>query len=221
MELEKRIAEEENKWKADKELLLTSRDVLLTERKALQAKSEANELAFNLFRRQLENARTDIGDHEQARILLSEAFNDLETRIRSIATQLPPPLAEKIDPLLELLEPGTEEEPTPVSQRTQALTGILTSIDQFNNTLTLTHELRQDESGETRDVKVLYWGLAAGYAVESSGDDAWLLTPSADGWVWNEAGGDLSNIRALVNVYEKEQSPKLVVLPIKAKGVLP
>lgn len=218
IELELRIAREKDQWRSEKEVLEDSRDVLQKEQIALQAKLEANELATRLFRTRFESAEAELAEHEEAQELLRARGDALEARLRSVLPRLPEPLRESIDPQLSKLENRDGEDAISVSQATQTLVSVLSTIDRFNNTLTLTHQLRADATGETIDVKVLYWGLALAYAVDARGEDAWLLVPGADGWEWRDQKANAAEITALMAIYEKQQNPRLVALPASLTG---
>lgn len=216
--LQRRTADEANQWRADKETLQTSLDVLRKERETLQGKVDANELATGLFQKRLDQAQSELAEHEAAHAALQERSGALEERIRNLTTRLPEPLQAKIGPMLEKLEPREGEDAPSAAQRTQTLVSVLSAIDLFNNTLTMTHQLRQVEGGELQDIKVLYWGLATGYAIDARGERAWVLQPGASHWEWLDATDRTDGIKTLFAIYEKQQSPQLVELPVSGTG---
>ncbi len=218
IELERRIADERNEWRTDKEILETSVEVLKKEQSGLRSKLEANELATSLFKRRLEQTQAEMAEHQAGHETLGAGIADLERRIEILATRLPPPLLEKVGPMVDKLKAPAGESALSPSERTQTVVSILSSIDLFNNTLTLTHELRQRPTGQTIDVKVLYWGLAIAYAVDAPASQAWLVTPGADGWTWHDQSGNVTRIKALIDTYEKQRSPDLIELPVNMKG---
>jgi hypothetical protein len=218
IELEQRTAAEQNQWRSEKEVLETSREVLQKEQAALQTNLEAAELATGLFRTRFETAEAALAQHEAAHDLLRTRGEAIESRLRAILPRLPEPLRKTLNPLLLKLENRNEEDPISIAQKTQTLVAILSSIDRFNNSLTLTHQLRTNAAGETLDVKVLYWGLAVAYAVDARGEGAWMLVPGAEGWEWQDQQANASEIAALVAVYEKQQNPRLVALPAALTG---
>ena len=221
IELEKRSADERNDWRTQKEILVTSIDVLKKERTSLLSTIEANDLAAGLFKVRLDNARTEFAAHETAQASLETNGAALEKRLRALFLRLPDPLKEKVGPLLQKMESAPDGAPPSVAEKTRALVSALTAIDLFNNTLTLTHHLRPNPPGETLDVKVLYWGLAVGYGIDAQGARAWMLTPGALGWEWKEASAHVREIRTLIAVYEKQQSPEVVALPLGSEGGAP
>ncbi len=221
VELEKKTADERAEWRTQKEVLAASVGVLEKERAALRARLEANELAAGLFNTKVDNARAELAAHETAHAALARGCAALEDRLRTLLVRLPEPLQDKVRPLLEAPAPADGGE-IAVSERARKLAAALTAIDQFNNSLTLTHHLRKDEAGgDVFDVKVLYWGLATGYGIDARGTRAWVLTPGASGWQWREEPVRVKEIGTLLAVYEKRHTPELVVLPAGGEGAAP
>lgn len=218
IELEIQIAAERNQWESEKEILQNSRDVLQKEQEALEAKLEANELATSLFRARFESAEANLAQLEAAHELLRTQGAAVESRLRSLLPRLPEPLRASVDPQFLKLDNRTGENAISVSEATQTLVAILSTVDRFNNSLTLTHQLRTNAAGEILDVKVLYWGLALAYAVDARGEGAWMLVPGPDGWEWQDQRENASAISALMAVYEKQQSPRLIALPASLQG---
>ena len=220
IELEQRIATEQNDWLADKEVMEASRTVLQREQVALKSRLEANELAQSLFHQRLKSLEQELATQNEARALLTRGLEKEEARIRMILDRLPEPLRERLAPLQLRLGPGPDDQPVSVSERVQTVISMLSAIDQFNGTVTLTHHLRTNEVGVEKDVEVLYWGLAMGYAVDRTGQQGWLSLPSPDGWNWQEAHDAAPRIRELIEIHKRKRSPGLVSLPaILQEGV--
>lgn len=218
IELEMRIANERNEWRTQKQILETSREVLQREQTSLQSKLEANELATSLFRTRFEAAEAELAQHETAHETLNARCAELQERLGQLRPHLPQPLLDKIDPMWTKLENHNAEDPISVSERIQNIVGILSAIDQFNNNLTLTHELRENAAGEKLDIKVLYWGLAVAYAVDARREGAWVVVPTDSGWEWRDQRANAAEIAALIAIYEKQQSPGLITLPATIAG---
>ncbi len=216
--LERRTADERNRWRSAKQVLETSLEVLKKERAALQEQAGSNELSATLFKNRLDLVQRGTESHETAHTRLAAAIDTFEPRLRALLPRLPDPLREKIDPLVRRLAAEAGGESSSLSERAQTLVAALSSIDQFNNTLTLRHQLRDDGNGRTIDVRVLYWGLTVAYAIDASGRRAWILSPGAEGWTWRPSDGDAVAIAKLLDVHDKQRSPELVVLPVAGIG---
>lgn len=218
IDLEARAASERNDWRAQKEVLETSVAVLQQERALLETKVEANDVAADLFRARIDKARTDQQTHQTAHAAVAETCAALEKRLRALWPRLPEPLQEKTRAQLDRLAAGNlEAGRMGVSERMQIVILILTAIDQFNNSLTIAHHLRDNGAGQTVDVKVLYWGLAMGYGIDTRGEHAWLLRPGPQGWTWEDATDQREAIDTLIKVRER-QTPVFVVLPAGETG---
>lgn len=213
IELEQRIASEQSDWLADKEVMEASRTVLQREQAALKARLEANEMAQSLFHRRLQSLEQELAAQAEGRNLLIAGLEREEARIREIHDHLPEPLRERLAPLLLRMGAGPADQLVSVSERVQTVISILSAVDQFSGTVTLTHHLRRDEAGVERDVEVLYWGLAMGYAVNQTAEQAWLLLPSSEGWTWQAAHAVAPGIRDLIEIHKRKRSPGLVSLP--------
>ena len=218
IELEQRAADERNDWRTQREVLAASVEALKTGQTNLRAKVESNNLAADLFRSRVEKLRTELTAHESGHAALNTGCEALEQRLQALWARLPEPLQETIKPQLDKLEAPPGATPLPASERAQLLISALTAVDQFNNSLTVTHQLRPDGAGETLDVKVLYWGLAMGFGIDATGQHAWVLTPGAAGWTWTDATGQVDEIRTLVEIQEKQQNPELVMLQVGSEG---
>lgn len=218
IELEKNLADERNAWRPQKEALEASIHVLKSEQTTLQTRVEGNELAAAAFRNRLEVARADFAQQEAGHTILAAACQKLEQRLSALLPRLPGPLQERVQPHLTKLRSPAGDDGATISERAQSLVSALTAIEQFNNSLTLTHELRPNGAGETVDVKVLYWGLSGAYAIDATGANAWILAPGRNGWEWRDAPAEAAAIRSLISVHEKQQNPSFVVLPIGTQG---
>jgi hypothetical protein len=218
IELERRTADEAARWRTDKEVLETSIQVLTREQTGLRTRLDANAVAAELFQSRLAQTESGLREQTDANAALEARCREIEARLLALAPSLPPPLAVKIDTMMKKLSRPAEERAAGAAERAQMVVSILSAIDLFNNTLTLTHELRPAGDGTTIDVKVLYWGLAMGYAVDAPGSQAWLLAPGPQGWTWTPREADAPEIARLFDIYEKRVRPDLVELPVRVAG---
>ena len=136
----------------------------------------------------------------------------------SLSKRLPSPLSDKIAPFIAKIPTAETSTVAPLPNRLQNVVAIMTLVDEFNNDLHLTHTIKELDNGEVIDVRVLYWGLGAAYAINGSGDRAWTLKPSDEAWLWNAADQDAIAIKKLFDVYDKTLEPTLVGLPIQLAG---
>lgn len=211
IELQRSLAKENSQWKSEKELLLNSIRILNTEKGIIEKTLKSNRLASELYITNEASLRNKIDGQKKALEVISNTLETQREKVDSIVVRLPEPLRSEAEALAHKLKPS-EEETSTVAGRMQSLISILTMIDQFNNSLTLTHQIRKDSNGVEIDTRVLYWGLSVGYAVDAKGELAWRLTPGPDGWTWEDASSEAASIEAMLDIYENDRRPSLVPL---------
>lgn len=137
----------------------------------------------------------------------------LETQMKAIIPTLPAPLVNKIKPLIRRLPDDPANTELSLGERVQNIVGILSQADKFNTTITMTSESRTIDGGKTIEVRTLYWGLAAAYYVDASGEYAGIGKPSKDGWEWPQIKGAGPQIKKLLDVYEGSEDIQFVEVP--------
>ena len=216
IEIQSQLAKEKSLWKTDKELLQGSIEVLTTRNDALQQNLESNQTASGLFTSNYEKLSNAIAENEAGIEFLETKLPALEAKLQAIALRLPSPLRTEVEGQLQKLSNEDSVLTATASTRVQSLVAVLTAIDQFNNSLTLSHEIRPSGDGGEIDVTILYWGLSAGYAAAGNGEKAWTLSPGPDSWVWTESELGIE-INMLIERYESRENPVLVSLPTSIK----
>ncbi|MDP4880188.1 MAG: DUF3450 domain-containing protein, partial [Opitutales bacterium] len=126
---------------------------------------------------------------------------------------LPAPLVNKIKPLIRRLPDDPANTELSLGERVQNIVGILSQADKFNTTITMTSESRTIDGGKTIEVRTLYWGLAAAYYVDASGEYAGIGKPSKDGWEWPQIKDAGPQIKKLLDVYEGSEDIQFVEVP--------
>lgn len=212
IELQQALAKENSLWQSEKELLLSSIKILNTEKSLVEKTLESNRLASELYVKSEAALRSKIEGQEKALESVKNLLGANGEKVKSLVARLPEPIRSEAQRLELNVSSNEEEQNTTVAGRMQSLISLLTMIDQFNNSLTLTHQIRERANGEAFDTRVLYWGLSVGFAVDTKGELAWRLTPSTDGWVWEDASGEAPSIKAMVDIYENNSRPVLVPL---------
>lgn len=217
IELQQRVANEQDEWELDREVLTNRRAMMEEEQASLRENIESYALANRLY----ESTRIKL-DHEftimaEANEAMDERLENLELRVMALAQSLPDPLRNDLDPILRAMRgnPGDPDERS-VASRAQSLTAVIATVAQFGNTINLSHTLRPLPDGDREiDVKVLYWGLSFGYATDATGERAWLLRPSPDGWSWEDRPDQAARFKALIDIYEKQMEPELITVPVQ------
>lgn len=217
IELKSALAKENALWKSEKELLKNSIQLLNTEKGIIANSLESNRLASELYVKNEASLREGIDKQEKALEFVAEELAGYREKVDSIISWLPDPIRGEVESLALKLKPVEGQQSATVAGRMQSLISLLTMIDQFNNSLTLTHQIRVGSNGQSFDTRVLYWGMSTGFAVNATGDLAWRLNPSANGWDWVDASSQSAAIKMLIDVYENDRRPGLVSLPAQLK----
>jgi len=215
IELQSALSKESARWESEKELLENSIRVLNTEKEVIEGSLESNRLASELYLKNQSSLVEEIGQRKAALGVASEVLSDYREKVESIIARLPEPIREEVAALAVKLDSEVEDSEGTVAGRMQSLISILAMVDQFNNSLTLTHQIREGANGRSFDTRVLYWGLSMGFAVDRSGELAWRLIPGEGGWTWEDASGEAASIKTLLDIYENDQRPSLVSLRAK------
>jgi len=219
IDLQIKASRERSEWNSERVLLESSIHSLEAEKELLHEEVAANKLAVDLYSKNRDKLKEALTEKEEALATLKNRLEEFETRLVALLPSFPEPLSKDIRPLIGKLGSEIDGRAVSIATRTQSLVTILSSIDQFNNSLTVTHQIRKGADGGEFDTRVMYWGLAFGYAVDSSGERAWRLSPSVDGWDWAENPEIAPDLIDLLEIYERNQEPKLVTLPVSlAKG---
>ncbi len=213
IELQSKVAKENALWKSEKEVLANSIRVLESEKEALEKSLESNKLASSLYSNNETLVSGRIESQLEALDVVEKELIFYEENVKALVAKLPAPIKKDVEPLVLKLAAEVDDQPASVASRMQSLISILTMIDHFNNSLTLTHEIRRNEEGGSFDTRVLYWGLSMGFAADATASRAWLLSPGDDGWVWSDAHDKADAVMSLIDIYENDRKPGLVTLP--------
>ena len=213
METQRRISEARNGWAEEREILQHNVVLLEREQESLKEKLEGHRLAASLYETTHRNVSEALEEQRAGTVQLAALQEQLEERVEQLVPRLPGPLMESLQPHLRRMAAGRISDEVGMANRAQNLISILAVIDQFGNNLTLTHMVRDSEDDGEYEVRILYWGLAFAYAVDTQGKRAWLLRPTEEGWGWLERHDRAADIEAIIDIYEKRRKPTLVTLP--------
>lgn len=215
IEIRNRLAKEQTSWKADREILNTSIETLRSSQESLQSSVAFHKAEIRKLEEQTQIALDRRKGFEQTNELLAERIGAFEARIKFLATRLPDPLKDRIQSLLIKITSQRDDLVNPLPNRLQNVVAIMTVIDEFNNAVTLSHAIKKLDTGDVIDVRVLYWGITTGYAINATGSKAWLLTPEEDGWKWTPRDDSAVQIKEMFAIYDKRIDPKIVQAPIE------
>lgn len=211
------ISEERADWKVEQSILEDTVALLSGEIERLDNALEDLETSATAA----DEERSKLNERKErlsaASSVVETIIGDLEAQMKAIVKTLPEPLVEKIKPLIRRLPEDPADTSLSVGERVQNVVGILSQADKFNTTVTQTSESREIDDGKTVEVRTLYWGLAAAYYVDSSGQYAGYGNPTADGWEWPRLDNAGETIKRLIDVYEGSEEIQFIQVPASIK----
>jgi len=212
VDLEKRVAEERNAWKAQKGILEQRVLALEAGLDELTQSLENLDEASGIRQEEIQNYDATLAELEEIRVFYVEKLQALESQFAQFREKAPDFLESELETAAEKLEIA---EPAALGERAQILIAAFTRIEEFNRTVTIDYVPRKLGDGREVMVSVLYWGLARAYAVDPQGTIAWELEPGPEGWEWIERRDSIAPILELVRIYEQLRPPSLQVVPAK------
>lgn len=198
------------------------RSVLQTTQEALQHKVRRLEAERDLERANQEKlnadhaARTAENQTQQDTLAaLDRELKELSARAVALHRWLPPRLAAAVElPARSLADPDL-----PATDRMQHLASFHNRCNQFNRTITYSEEVLVLADGQQpRLLEVLYWGMAAAYALDREGDLAYTGYPGIDGWTWEPLNNAAGDVARLIAVHRDETPPHFVTLPLQVRN---
>jgi len=217
VDTERKIAEAESGWAADK---ASMENLIMVYEQEIEA-----------LREQIKAAESDVSAAEQKRLALTERRDrireiedqvvagiiEMETMLADLETRLPPPLAKELTPLFNALPEDPEASKLSIGQRIQPIAGILTQIQKFNQVVTVIDDFREFEAGRTVQMKSIYFGLGSAYYVDQANEHAGYGVPGEDGWTWVDDDALAPEVRKFLNIYEGKMQAEYVELPVSVK----
>ncbi len=223
IETMREIQDAEDTWERDRVLLEDQRAALESEIADLTKRVEE-------ARVEKEGADKESLDDEAKRDAYLEAKEVLATEVRELEKAMierlpsfPRPLADepKVKELMEQVRQDValtgEEAQGGLTKRLNNVLNLLTESEKWQQTVHLRDELHESKDGRKFNMKVVYFGLGAAYAVNESGDFALVGMPTAEGWSFSERNDLAEKIKTMVDVLNGDVDAQFVELPIDLK----
>jgi hypothetical protein len=202
----------EDDWTWQQMLMQSTLDALQERTRQLEAQrteleartgEEQRDTADLMARRQaLKDAQAQAANHLK---LLGE-------RLARMRAWLPPRLSVALElPYRSLANPDAD-----ASERMRYAMVILDRCVQFNRTVNAGEEMITAANGEKRLMEVVYWGLSHGYALDRSGNEAYLGAPTQSAWAWTTLLDMAPQVARLINASLDKSEPAFVILPAQA-----
>jgi hypothetical protein len=197
------ISKERADWRVQKESLESNRELLgleLAELERRLSELEGNESAADTQRAALTEEKQSL---DAATESVRQSVANLELQIRELAKMFPQPFTTLVDPLMRRIpeDPYRPGRMT-LGERLPNIVGILQQAARFNSTIHLFRET-VDYQGRELQVDVLYWGMGIAYFVDAQNTYAGYKSPSRNGWQTVEMPEVASQIRLLVDMYQR------------------
>lgn len=220
IETMREIQKEEDSWDKDREVL--------------QGYKEGLQKEIEDLKEQIERAKTErdsAGKEDLEKVAKAEAYAkakealvaELKELEKGLLARLPlmpaaltaePKVAQMIE---EVKKDGAltgDDAKQGLAKRLNNVLNLLSEVEKFQQAVHLRDELHKAPDGREYNMKVLYFGIAAAYAVNESGDFALVGKPADGGWTFSARNDLAPRIKELVGVTTGDIDAKFVTLPI-------
>jgi hypothetical protein len=216
VQLEREISREATAWEAEKAIIEDRIALYEAEKARLEAQIEEAEAGID----DVDSKRAELLEERVAlqdvMALVEEPLEAFEARLRALYPQFPEPLQSEVSKLYQRLPEASGESPLPVTQRLQAVVGMLNFADKFNTGVQREVEIRSVE-GRQMEVETLYFGLAGAWFADAQGTYAGFGQPGSEGWVWNETPESAEAISRMIAVYNGTREAVFTPVPVTLK----
>lgn len=215
--VQSQISKESTDWKNEEALLKDMIDASTAELESIEGRLKQLENSSTEADRKRADVTEDIEKAKSTSALLEEGASNYERAARSLIPLLPDPLKMDIQPLIQRLPINDETaQKVPLSQRIQTVVGILTQVEKFHSQISMVSEIKEVESGVSKEVKTIYFGLTVAYYADANAENAGYGHPAGDGWTWTKVEGEAAmNIAEAIAIHSNDSPPAFVTLPIE------
>lgn len=220
VETKRKIQQEENEWSRDQEVLQNYKEGLEKEIADLKQqiadaetrKAGADQESLN----QSEQRDRYVAAKDELSALVRKLEEDLASKLPLIPAPLiaEPKVAQAVEDLERDLKLPVEKRNEGVSKRLLNVINLITEVEKFQQTVVLRPELKKTADGQEYNMEVIYFGLAAAYAVNQDGTFALVGRPTKEGWIFEEKKDLAQDIRKLIAATTGDQEATFVNLPL-------
>lgn len=217
VEVQESIARERRDWTIEQEFLAEEIRLLKEEIAALKEKAgrldeETKQTEADLTRLTGQNE-----EFKTAATRVEAVLPEFEQAVRALHGRFPLVLQETLEPLMGRLPKGGATIKASISERMQAVVGVLSQVDKFNGALTVVPELRTNPAGKEVQVRTLYLGLAQAWFVSLDGGFAGHGIPGATTLEWSPANEIAPEVKRAIDIQQGAGVAAYVSLPVKLK----
>jgi hypothetical protein len=211
------ISEEENDWRADKESITSSIELIKGEMEGLEKAIEEAKENQSFAEQQRKEITNENDELKQAASAVGNQLAPLEEQILRLVQFFPRDLRKQIELLEQRVpRPGTAVRAS-TGERLQNIVGILSQVEKFNRSVTISTDVQTLPNGDNAQVDTVYLGLAAAFFVDGKGTYAGILTPSQGEWKSTPRPDLAPQIRAIVDIYRRDKLAEFVPVPVEIK----
>ncbi len=213
VETRKLISEEKQTWELEREILGDRIDLVRSERDTLTTKIHETQSQITDADKKREELVKEKDELKNASAALVNRIFTLEREVLRLLPTLPEPVQERIMPLSQRL-PKSEESDLSLSERYQNLIGIVNELNKGAGEITVASEVKKLSDGSSAEVQTMYIGYAVGYSCNNNGDIAFIGTPTADGWIWEQDNRIAQHVADSIAILKNEQVAAFVEMPV-------
>lgn len=215
VETKQLISKEKQKTREQEQMLSSRIELLKLRMQDVQARQEdiARQSGDNSEERA--SLETENEKLEQAISMLQEQIEPLERRVLALLAAAPEPIRIKLEALSQQIPKDPAQTELSLSLRYQNAIGVLNSLNNFNNEVTLSTEVRQLGTDSAVEVRVLYFGLAQAYFCNKDASIGGTGCPGMDGWKWDRNDEIGPAVAAMIGQYLNERPAGYEAVPVK------
>ena len=197
-------------WEEQRVLLLAQLEASKARLAKLQEKLQASKSETEQAQKTLSDEKDELKRLEEWRKKTTATINAATEELDSQWQSYPAPLQEKLSPLKKSVE--TKES---LPERLHALFSIYQEIATFDANVHLTKELVPHYTNQNKMCDVIYVGLGAAYALAPNDELAGYGRPTPNGYEWRWIKGHKSEVKAAVEILQKQRNAKIIRLPLQ------
>ena len=217
VDLRRELTEEKESWEEEKAHLEQEQDILKKEQEILQ-----NEIAVAREESlSIESQRSHLVARKK---ILNKAIDDClpvlqsaEEDLREWQTFLPSSLlSPPVKRAFDRLQNGSGQSFT---RRLQLIVSLYGEIERLQNNVHVIKEVLKVKPDLSREMDIVYLGLARGFAVSQDNTIAGVGVPAENGWQWKWRNEIAPEVRNAVDFHSHEKTADFVHLPLTVEEV--
>jgi chromosome segregation ATPase len=202
------ISRETQKWNLERQLLQEEKKLLIKETEFLD--KEINNMEIQNVSASSKYAEMVHKKENNEKFIqsLNNSLSKSEEEVKNLISMLPESLKQDMRVYVHKIENSSN---LSNSQRLQTILSFYSHIEKLNNTFHTGMEVLGDEN--KREYKVLYVGLAIGYAVSANNDSAGILLYKDNQWNFERNDNIKNAVKSAIEIINKERAAEWLKLP--------